>query len=239
MDRLIHKQAADDVAYNIDHRPPRKFLGRLSGRYVLLIVLGVLIFLTLFFLLGSRSNYISRIWEYWAGSEDKDLRKYFTYIGFGSRMAYWQTAYNMYADHPLFGVGLGNFTIYLADYLPFQHLAKTPEVLRHLVPKQGRSRVQTVKHFLLRILAETGLIGMGIYLIFLAVLLAGSVYLWLSKDEEEHFGGTIAIIGMVGFVVDTFSFDSFAIPNPWIMFGIITATFRIFTSEKKGKETLS
>ncbi|MFO8036766.1 MAG: O-antigen ligase family protein [Anaerolineales bacterium] len=240
IDQLSNRRAADDkITCVTDRKGSRVFFGQLSSRYVLLIVLGVLIFLTLFFILGARSDYISRVWEYWTGSGDKDLRKYFTYIGFGSRMAYWQAAYNMYADHPIFGVGLGNFTVYLADYVPFQHLAKTPEVLRHLVPKQGRSRVQTVKHFLLRILAETGLVGTGIFLTFVVVLLAGSVYLWLSKDEEEHFWGTIAILGMAGFIVDTFSYDSFAIPNPWVMFGIVTAAFRIFTAKMNGEEILS
>lgn len=206
----------------------------LRPRYALLILLGVAVFLISFYLLGTRSNYISRIWEYWDSTGDKDLRTYFTYIGFGSRIAYWQTAYHMYLEHPLFGVGLGNFTIYLPELLPFQHLALTPELLRHLVPRQNGSRVQTAKHFLLRILAETGLVGMGIFITFLLVLLAGGLYLWLSDQEGEHFWGTVSILGVVAFVVDAFSFDSFAIPNPWITFGMITAVYRILSPGKEG-----
>jgi O-antigen ligase len=205
----------------------------LRPRYALLILLGVAIFLISFYFLGSRSGYISRIWEYWDSAGDKDLRTYLRYIGFGSRIAYWQTAYHIYLEHPLFGVGLGNFTIYLPEFLPFQHLALTPELLRHLVPRQNGSRVQTAKHFLLRILAETGLVGMGIFITFLLVLLAAGLYLWLSDDEGEHFWGTVSVLGVVAFVVDSFSFDSFAIPNPWIMFGMITAAYRIFSGGKE------
>jgi hypothetical protein len=33
---------------------------------------------------------------------------------------------------------------------------------------------------------------------------------------------------MFAFLVDTFSYDSFAIPNPWIVFGLITAAVRVY-----------
>lgn len=239
IDYLSRNRMGDESLSAKDKPGSAGFLNKLRGKFLVFIVLGILIFLVLFFFLGTRSDYISRIWEYWTGSGKKDLRMYFTYIGFGSRMAYWETAYNIYVDHPIFGVGLGNFTIYLADKLPYQHLAKTPEVLRHLVPQQGRSRVQTVKHFLLRILAEMGLVGTGIFITFIVVLLVGGVYLWLSREEEERFWGTVSLLGVVAFMVDTFSFDSFAIPNPWVMFGIVTAAFRIFTVDEIEEEDLS
>ncbi|MBS3751208.1 MAG: hypothetical protein KGY39_06850, partial [Anaerolineales bacterium] len=79
----------------------------------------------------------------------------------------------------------------------------------------------------------------GIFLTFLLVLLAAGLYLWLSDQEVEHFWGTVSILGVVAFVVDAFSFDSFAIPNPWIMFGMITAAGRIFRARQKTGEDSS
>lgn len=205
-------------------------------KWLLLLLLGALLFLALFAFLSAKSEYISRIWSYWLGVEEKNLSQYFTFIGFGSRIAYWQTAYNIFIEYPIFGVGLGNFTVYFPELLPFQHLAKTPELLRHLVPQQGRSRVVTAKHFIFRILAETGLIGIGILFTFLTLIVAGGIYLWLSRREDEHFWGTLTLLGVVAFLGDAFSFDSFAIPNPWVLFGLLTSAINILSPDRIQEE---
>lgn len=216
----------------------RKVL-RFFNRREWFIVVGILIFLLLFFIIGGRSKYISRIWNYWTESRTLDLRKYLDYIGFGARITYWETAVNIFKKHAIFGVGLGNYTIYYPDFIPDQHLAKIPELLRHLVPETGRTRVLTAKQFLLRILAETGLVGIGIFLTFIVVLFLGGAALWLSKDKAKHFWGTASLLGMVAFLLDTFSFDSFSIPNPWVMFGLVTAAIHTFSSGSSLEEDTS
>ncbi len=203
---------------------------------LVLILLSVGGFLVLFFVLGTQSNYISRMWEYFTITDDFDLRKYFNYIGFGSRMTYWETAWLIFLSHPIFGVGLGNFTLYFSRFIPYQQLISTPQLLRHIVPIPGRIRVISVKQFLFRILAETGMVGGAIFIVFLLILTAGALYLWLSKDKEERFWGIASLLGIVAFLGDTFSFDSFAIPNPWILFGLITAAFAVFTKSKNQDE---
>ena len=203
---------------------------------LVLIPLSIGVLLVLFFILGTQSNYISRMWEYFTIKEDFDLRNYFNYIGFGARMAYWETAWRIFLDNPIFGVGLGNFTLYFSKFLPYQQLTIDPQLLRHLVPLPGRIRVISVKHFLIRILAETGMIGGAIFIVFLLILTAGALYLWLSKDKEERFWGFASLLGIVAFLGDTFSFDSFAVPNPWILFGMITAAFTVFTKSKNQHE---
>jgi len=212
----------------------------LNKHRLVLILLSVGGFLVLFFVLGTQSNYISRMWEYFTITDDFDLRRYFNYIGFGSRMTYWETAWLIFLSHPIFGVGLGNFTLYFSRFIPYQQLISTPQLLRHIVPIPGRIRVISVKQFLFRILAETGLVGGVIFFVFLLILTAGALYLWLSKDKEERFWGIASILGITAFLGDTFSFDSFAIPNPWIVFGLITAAFAVFTKSKnRSEESLS
>ena len=56
------------------------------------------------------------------------------------------------------------------------------------------------------------------------------------KDKEERFWGISSLLGIVAFLGDTFSFDSFAIPNPWILFGLITAALAVFTKSKNQDE---
>ncbi|MCK4489199.1 MAG: O-antigen ligase family protein, partial [Anaerolineales bacterium] len=142
---------------------------------LVLILLSVGGFLVLFFVLGTQSNYISRMWEYFTITDDFDLRRYFNYIGFGSRMTYWETAWLIFLSHPIFGVGLGNFTLYFSRFIPYQQLISTPQLLRHIVPIPGRIRVISVKQFLFRILAETGLVGGVIFFVFLLILTAGAL----------------------------------------------------------------
>jgi O-antigen ligase len=92
-----------------------------------------------------------------------------------------------------------------------------------------------VKHFLVRILAEMGIVGFGIFVVFIIVIAAMALYLWSSKDYEEKFWGTAGIVGLVALLGDTFSFDSFAIPNPWIFFGLITAAANVYLAKAKNR----
>jgi O-antigen ligase len=218
--------------HKMEVKKTKTLLGSLIEKYRVLISLaGVLGFLFIFYILGSRVNYISRIWDLSVFKNGINIKEYLTYIGFGSRITYWETAWRIFLDHPIFGVGLGNYAIYFTDYLPFQKLILTPELLRRIVPAVTRSRVLSVKHFLIRILAEMGIVGFGLFLAFLIVLGAMGYYLWRSENKEERFWGTASLIGLVAFLGDTFSFDSFAIPNPWVLFGFITAAFSIFTKK--------
>ena len=227
----IRKTPGDEDLDNTDTQnvPPVKKLVR--NYRILLIIFGAVGFLIIFYILGTQVAYINRVWEYFLINREFDLRKYFNYIGFGSRVTYWETAWRIFLDFPIFGVGLGNYAIFFSDYVPFQHLVRTPELLLHLVPSSGRSRVVSVKHFLIRILAEMGIVGFGIFLVFLIVLALMGLYLWRSRNEEERFWGSASLIGMVAFLGDTFSFDSFALPNPWVLFGLTTAAFYVLKNK--------
>lgn len=209
----------------------------LSGG-ILICVLGAALFIA-----GRQSDYISRMWIYWLDYSTefealfgaKSLGGYIRYIGFGPRFIYWETAYRIFTENPFFGVGLGNYTFYFQDFLPATHLGKIPELLKVLVPDS--SSIITAKNYFARLLAETGLIGTAAFISFLLTLLGKSLYSWMSKDTEEKFWGAGAILGLIAFLVNSFSYESFAIPNPWILFGLITAAYHYFNGrESQNKE---
>jgi hypothetical protein len=75
-------------------------------------------------------------------------------------------------------------------------------------------------------------VGGAIFLVFLLILAAGGLYLWLSNHPQKKFWGTGSLLGLAAFAGVTFSFDSFAIPNPWILFGLVTAGFAVFRREE-------
>jgi O-antigen ligase len=196
---------------------------------ILIAVLAMIIFFA-----GSRNDFFARIWDYWERAPNEGylqyLVNYLEYLGFGARFTYMQTAYNIFNQHPLLGVGLGNYVFYFNENLPDRPLAVVPEVLRLVVPESVGSRLITPKNLIIRIMAETGIIGLSTFIAFIIAILGSAIYLWLSTNKEVKFWGIGGLLGLIAFGLVAFSFDSFAIPNMWVIFGFITAAMRL---EKK------
>jgi len=111
--------------------------------------------------------------------------------------------------------------------LPYRPIADVPEILLMVTPEPGRDRLITSKNFYLRLLAETGIIGAVAYLAFLMANLGCALYLWLSPDPEWRYWGTASLLGLLAFFLSALTFDSFVIPNTWVVFGLITAAARV------------
>jgi hypothetical protein len=200
-----------------------KRLGKQFSRIVIvLLVVGIPIVLT-----GTRNSFFSRIWNYWT-REGASIPGYLTSLGFDARMAYSQAAFNTYKEHPFLGVGLGNYAFYLEEMLPYRPLAYIPEVLRVITPEFGRDRLVTSKNFHLRLLAETGVIGLIAFMAFITAHVGSALWLWLSPNSDEKFWGAVSLIGLSAFLLTAFTFDSFVIPNMWVVIGLISAAYRVF-----------
>ncbi len=198
---------------------------KIAGKRFLQAGLALLVFAVIALLIGSRNNYFSRLWNYW--TDDESTGAYLQYIAFDQRFTYWDTAYRIYTEYPLVGVGLGNYTFYFDEYLPDQPLYPTPELLAMVTPETGRSQITSVKSVFPRLLAETGLIGTATFVVFVLALLGCCIYLLLSGDAEARFWGQAGLLGSAVFLVISFSFDSFSLPNMWVMFGLITAAAHV------------
>lgn len=213
---------------------PAKSTARLKGglnwarfmKRVFLVVVVILMLGGLIFWAGNRNGYFSRLWRYW--TEEESTGAYLEFIAFSQRLLYSETAYRMYQDNPVFGVGLGNYPFYFEENLPDRALYKTPEILRLITPESGRSRLVTSKNLYARLLAETGLTGTATFLTFLISILGGVVFFWLSTDIDDKFWGLAGVLGFVAFAFAALSFDSFALPNMWVFFGLITAAGRVY-----------
>jgi O-antigen ligase len=200
-----------------------RFIRRAFMVVVVVLVLGGLVFWA-----GNRNGYFSRLWRYW--TEEESTGAYLEYIAFSQRLLYWETAFRMYQDYPVFGVGLGNYPFYFKKKLPDRALYKTPEILRLITPESGRSRLVTSKNLYARMLAETGLAGTAAFLTFLISILGGVVFFWLSAGSEDRFWGLAGVLGFVAFALAALSFDSFALPNMWVFFGLLTAAGRVYVN---------
>jgi O-antigen ligase len=198
----------------------------------------------LIYKVGMSNPYIKRMWLYWARYSTRvdtvgprSLGGFFRYIGFGPRFVYWETAFRIFQKNPFFGVGLGNYTLHFLDSMPSIQVGFMPEILTRIVPSSAR--IITAKNYFLRLLAETGLIGTGAYLSFVISLALGSWHLWTSRDRDLKFWGAGGLLSVLAFLVDSFSYDSLAIPNPWVVFGLITAAYQIYFVQDQEQEKSS
>jgi O-antigen ligase len=114
-----------------------------------------------------------------------------------------------------------------------------PEILLMVTPEPGRDRLITSKNFYLRLLAETGIVGAVAYLAFLMANLGCALYLWLSPDPEWRYWGAASLLGLLAFSLSALTFDSFVIPNTWVVFGLITAAARVHRHARRERATPS
>ncbi|NUM43956.1 MAG: O-antigen ligase family protein [Anaerolineales bacterium] len=197
-----------------------------------LVALGVLAVLAVAVVgLGSQNKYFSRIWRFWAETEAGG--NYWAYIAFGQRFVYWEAALDIFEQYPVFGVGMGNYALVFEDALPDVPLYRYPEILELITPEKKNVVLLTPKNLFVRVLAETGLVGFAVFLGFLGVILAEAVRLWLATDEEQKFWGWAGVLGFVAACLVGFSTDSFAMPNMWVMFGLITAAGMLGRNETR------
>jgi len=198
---------------------------RLVEAGIVIVLLSAIIFLT-----GTKNTFFSRMWGYFTVAKDANISDYFEYIGFNARFAYGEAAYKTYEAYPTLGVGVGNYAFYFEEMLPDEPIATTPELLRLVTPEAGRNRLITPKNFYFRILAETGLVGAAAFVAYLVAILGCAFSLWVVAEVEHKFWGKAGLLGLFAFALSAFSFDSFAIPNMWVVFGLITSAAWIYLS---------
>jgi O-antigen ligase len=187
----------------------------------------VIVLLVVMIAVGSQNRYFSRLWLYFV--DENAVGNYLHYIAFSQRMIYWETAYQLYEEFPLLGIGLGNYVFYFEEKLSDRPLYPTPELLYKFVPEEGKNQLVVPKNLFVRILAETGILGMAAYLAFLIGVIGSAVYLFLSPIPEVRYWGQAGILALVVFIGVAFSVDSFAMPNAWIVFGLLTASTHVYS----------
>lgn len=192
-------------------------------RRILEVGLVLAILMTGLYSASKKNPFFARLWDYWTEVNETSLVDYLDYVGFGARLMYAEAAFNIYDSQPVFGIGLGNFAFYVDEALPDRLLAKNPEILRILTPDIGRNRLVTPKNFYLRILTETGLIGAAAFSAFLIAILGCVLALFYTRENSTDFWGKAGLLALLAFVMAAVSFDSFALPNIWVNFGLITA----------------
>jgi hypothetical protein len=163
----------------------------------------------------TRKRYFAKLFS---GFEKADtLEEYIVYNYAGGRVAYAWAAMGAYRLDPWTGVGLGASGLYIYDNLPDFSKTTLFEIARQLSP-DSRS-IPNPKSMFVRVLAETGLIGLALFLAYQFSMLADMRA--LLKTGASRFFGIAGLFTWITVFFYNITQDSLATPNLWINLGIL------------------
>lgn len=203
-------------------------------RYTSKLVTAILIFfliLVYLFMILMGAFFLSRIdprmknlFEF-RNDKENPILTYFNNLQFGERAVYWLSGWEIFGDHPILGVGLGNAGFFFPSKItPY---GWTLIEIRRLMYEYDI--LLNIKSLWVRIFAETGLVGFSIFLSWL-ILLAFASTRTLRRGEGLHAAlGLAGIFVIVALPVEGFSIDSFALPYLWISLGLGVSALRLST----------
>lgn len=160
-------------------------------------------------------EYFANIWQV---AEADDSLDYLVDIGAGPRLAYALAGYRVYEAAPLTGVGMGASGLTLLQNLP-EWSFSLPEVARQLSPDSDL--IPNIKSFYVRLLAETGLPGFWLFIVFLLSFLAIIRRMFIFGDSTLRFVAIAGLFAWVALVLRNLTQDSFTFPIMWVILGII------------------
>ena len=118
------------------------------------------------------------------------------------RLHVWDVSMHLVKEHPITGVGAGNWKIISPKYYHLHHFTK--EQLNWVRPHND----------FLWVLTEKGIIGLLVFLgIFAAALLRIALRLRQNADKQEHYTCLFLAAGLIGYLV--ISFFDFPLERIW------------------------
>jgi len=189
------------------------------------MVVAILGVLTSAFLFLARKNFFRRLWE----TEAQTLSQYIVDINAGARGAYSIGALSAFEKSPLTGVGLGASGFYIYSNLPDWSLTTVPEIAKQLSP--DNHLYPNPKNLYVRLLAETGLIGLFLFLAFQLYILGDMLNLLRLDRTWARFAAVAGVFAWLAITFYNFTQDSLTTPNIWLVPGILVGLF--FTSSYK------
>jgi len=112
-----------------------------------------------------------------------------------SRLYFYMAARRMIADHPVLGVGYNNYGVEFWDYADALQKVPRNRVYGYILEDMGGVRADQTHNEYLQIAAETGLLGLATFFLFLVIFLGR-----LAKDylHSQIWHDRLLLAGMAG-----------------------------------------
>ncbi len=202
----------------------RAAMSTLRVAVLILFMLSLVLLLTgTLFIAAQFDSRIARIFEVdylrLFGDPEGSIFEFANQLAYAERLIYWSAGFAIFSEHPILGVGLGNSGFDFRQQVPsFGYLL--PEIIRIL---DGSAQFPNPKSLWIRLLAETGILGFLAFTTWL-VLLGSTAYRLYNRGTKPYsMIGLAGILALVAQILEGFSLDTFALPQLWIMLGMLTA----------------
>lgn len=138
----------------------------------------------------------------------------------GSRWGEWQYGYAVYQDYPVLGVGLGLLPFYLDTHVPSGELSAW--FLHSVMPGDKGEPMMHTRNLYIRLLAETGIVGLAVFLAFQLAVLGEALSLTTHPDPFYRWLGWSGVLALIAVFLFAIAFDSFSLPHHWVVYGILS-----------------
>lgn len=141
-------------------------------------------------------------------------------LAFAERVVYWADGFRVFEQYPWLGVGPGNAGFFFERSLP-DYGRRLTEIRNILLPADGN--FPNTKNLWVRLLAETGIGGFTVFVVWLGFLALMAWDAWKRDGGVRKVVGLAALLALLAQLGEGFSLDSFALPQLWVMLGLLAA----------------
>lgn len=141
-------------------------------------------------------------------------------LAVAERFVYWTVAFRAFGEYPVLGVGPGNTGFFFeSDRPPYgDQLTEIRNVIDD--PSFG---FPNPKNLWLRVLAENGILGLATFGAWFGLMATASLALWQGREGIGKLIGLAGALAALIQLIEGFSLDTYALPQLWIIFGLVTA----------------
>jgi hypothetical protein len=183
-------------------------------RVVILLLVLLLLVAALWWM--NRFDYFSSLWE---ADFSKGVIEYVRAIAAAPRLAYFVAGIDIFNLHPWLGVGLGGSNFYLFDHLPTWAFSNPYEIAIQFSPESNL--IPNVRSLMIRLLAETGIVGFWMYLAFLISILGSIRRMYLTRQNALVYISVAGIAAWSAVCLRQFTLSSLTAPVIWTSLGMI------------------
>lgn len=157
-----------------------------------------------------------------------------TSISNRSRFGMQYASFQVFKDHPVIGAGFGQLAYEGYKYYPAWAITNNYEFRLNYM-NQRRDSFPPSYNLYLRIMAESGLIGLLSFLTILILAIYRALKLIREPEGPERTLGLVTLVSVVGFAFNWLQIDAFRMFGFWLCIAILCIPLRGKTPDEPTK----